>query len=81
MTQRLYTEMSADEQLQWVTEFGELTGKHMAIIIAIGKNPTKATADDMKVIQRVFALLAAWPFAVDFCMATIWSVPIACPYI
>lgn len=67
MTQRLYTEMSADEQLQWVTEFGELTGKHMAIIIAIGKNPTKATADDMKVIQRVFALLAAWPFAVDFC--------------
>lgn len=67
MTQRLYTEMSADEQLQWVTEFGELTGKHMAIIIAVGKNPTKATADDMKVIQRVFALLAAWPFAVDFC--------------
>ena len=67
MTQRLYTEMSADEQLQWVTEFGELTGKHMAIIIAIGKNPTKATADNMKVIQRVFALLAAWPFAVDFC--------------
>ena len=67
MTQRLYTEMSADEQLLWVTEFGELIGKHMAIIIAIGKNPTKATADDMKVIQRVFALLAAWPFAVDFC--------------
>lgn len=67
MTQRLYTEMSADEQLQWVTEFGELTGKHMAIIIAIGKNPTKATADNMKVIQRVFALLAAWPFAADFC--------------
>ena len=59
--------MSAEEQLQWVTEFGELMEQHEAMIIAVGKRQQTMTLEGAKAVQRVFALLAAWPFAQDFC--------------
>ena len=66
-TQRFYQDMSAEEQLQWVTEFGELMAQHEAMIIAVGKRQQTMTLEGAKAVQRVFALLAAWPFAQDFC--------------
>ena len=66
-TQKFYQDMSAEEQLQWVTEFGELMAQHEAMIIAVGKRQQTMTLEGAKAVQRVFALLAAWPFAQDFC--------------
>ena len=66
-TQKFYQDMSAKEQLQWVTEFGELMEQHEAMIIAVGKRQQTMTLESAKAVQRVFALLAAWPFAQDFC--------------
>lgn len=66
-TQKFYNDMSAEEQLQWVTEFGELMTQHEAMIIAVGKRQQTMTLEGAKAVQRVFALLAAWPFAQDFC--------------
>ena len=66
-TQKFYQDMSAEEQLQWVTEFGELMEQHEAMIIAVGKRQQTMTLEGAKAVQRVFALLAAWPFAQDFC--------------
>lgn len=59
--------MGAEEQAQWVTEFSEMIDRHEAMITAVAKNRQAITADDARAIQRVFALLAAWPFARDFC--------------
>jgi len=67
MTQRLYTEMNADEQLQWVTEFGEIMEQHGERLALLTKGKTTATTDDAAAIRRIFSLLAAWPFAQDFC--------------
>ena len=66
-TQRFYQDMSAEEQLQWVTEFGDLMAQHEKMIIAVGKRQQTMTLEGAKAVQRVFALLAAWPFAQDFC--------------
>lgn len=66
-TQKFYQDMSAEEQLQWVTEFGELMAQHEKMIIAVGKRQQTMTLEGAKAVQRVFALLAAWPFAQDFC--------------
>lgn len=67
MTQRLYTEMNADEQLQWVTEFGEIMEQHGERLALLTKGKATATTDDAAAIRRIFSLLAAWPFAQDFC--------------
>ena len=67
MTQRLYTEMNADEQLQWVTEFGEIMEQHGERLMLLTKGKATATTDDAAAIRRIFSLLAAWPFAADFC--------------
>lgn len=66
-TQRLYKDMTADEQLAWVTEFGNLMNKHEAMIIAVSKNKQTMTVADAKAVQRIFALLDAWSFAQEFC--------------
>ena len=66
-TQKFYNDMSAEEQLQWVTEFGELMAQHEKMIIAVGKRQQTMTLEGAKAVQRVFALLASWPFAQDFC--------------
>ncbi len=67
MTQRLYTEMNADEQLRWVTEFGEMMEQYGERLAPITKGKTTATSADAAAIRRIFTLLAAWPFAQDFC--------------
>lgn len=67
MTQRLYTEMSAEEQAQWVADFAQVMQQHGERLSLIVKGKATATADDSAAVRRIFSLLAAWPFAQDFC--------------
>ena len=68
MTQKLYTEMTAEEQLQWVTDFGELmSGGGERIVAQARSRQPQWTADDAQTVRRIVSLLAVWPFAQDFC--------------
>lgn len=67
MTQKLYTEMSAEEQAAWVQDFAQVMEQHGERIALLAKGKETATADDAGVVRQVFGLLAAWPFAQDFC--------------
>lgn len=67
MTQRLYTEMSADEQAQWVQDFAQVMEQCGERLALLTKGKATATTDDAAAIRRLFTLLAAWPFAQDFC--------------
>jgi len=69
--QRLYTEMNAEEQVAWVTEFAELSLRLQGVIEAAAKRRSLPTADAAGTavagIRRLFALLEAWGFAQEFC--------------
>ena len=67
MTQKLYTEMSAEEQAAWVANFAQVMEQHGERLALLAKGKETATADDAGVVRQVFGLLAAWPFAQDFC--------------
>ncbi len=67
MTQKLYTEMSAEEQAAWVQDFAQVMEQHGERLALLAKGKETATADDAGVVRQVFGLLAAWPFAQDFC--------------
>lgn len=67
MTQRLYTEMSADEQALWVQDFAQVMEQCGERLALLTKGKATATTDDAAAIRRIFSLLAAWPFAQDFC--------------
>ena len=67
MTQRLYTEMSAEEQALWVADFAQVMQQHGDRLSLLTKGKITATADDSAAIRRIFSLLSAWPFAQDFC--------------
>ena len=67
-TQRLYTEMSAEEQALWVQDFAQVMeqGGERLMLIARGKGGA-TTVDDATTVRRMFDLLGAWSFAQDFC--------------
>ena len=66
-TQKLYNEMTTEEQLRWVQDFSDVLNKSGERIRVLAKdNRTQWTADDHRMIHRLFALLGAWPFAQDF---------------
>ena len=71
MTNRLYKEMNAEEQVAWVTEFSELSLRLQGVIEAAAKRRSLPTADAAGTavagIRRLFALLEAWGFAQEFC--------------
>lgn len=73
MTNRLYKEMNAEEQVAWVTEFSELSLRLQGVIEAAAKRRSLPTADAAGTaaavagIRRLFALLGAWGFAQEFC--------------
>lgn len=67
MTQRLYTEMSADEQALWVQDFAQVMEQCGERLALLTKGKATATTDDAAAIRRIFSLLSAWPFAQDFC--------------
>lgn len=67
MTQKLYNEMTTEEQLRWVQDFSDVLNKSGERIRVLAKdNRAQWTADDHRMIHRLFALLGAWPFAQDF---------------
>lgn len=68
MTQKLYNEMTTEEQLRWVQDFSDVLNKSGERITQLAKdNRAVWTADDIRDAARIVALLGAWPFAQDFC--------------
>lgn len=68
MTQKLYQEMTAEEQLRWVSEFAEVLNKGGERIAVLAKDSRAVwTRDDQAMMQRLFGLLGAWPWAQSFC--------------
>ncbi len=66
-TQKLYNEMTVEEQLHWVQDFSDVLNKNGERIAQLAKdNRAVWTADDHRMMHRLFALLGAWPFAQDF---------------
>lgn len=66
MTQRFYTEMSAEEQSLWVQDFAQVMDQYGERLMLLAKGKVSATTDDASIIRKVFDLLSAWPFAQDF---------------
>jgi hypothetical protein len=64
---RLYHDMTAEEQLQWVTDFEALMqdGGGRIIDMARRRQPQWQPQDALTV-RRLVGMLAAWPFAQDF---------------
>ena len=68
MTQKLYQEMTAEEQLRWVSEFAEVLNKGGERIAVLAKDSRAVwTHDDQAMMQQLFGLLGAWPWAQGFC--------------
>jgi len=68
MTQKLYIEMTTEEQLRWVNEFAEVLNKGGERIAVLAKDSRAVwTRDDQAMMQRLFGLLGAWPWAQSFC--------------
>ena len=66
--QKLYNEMTAEEQLRWVQDFSDVLDKSGERIMQLAKDIRAPwTADDQRTVARIFTLLDAWPFAQDFC--------------
>ena len=67
-TQKFYQDMSAEEQLQWVQGFSEVLNKGGERIAVLAKDSRAVwTRDDQAMMQRLFGLLGAWPWAQGFC--------------
>ena len=63
MNQKLYTEMTADEQLHWMKQFTEFTNGRLERLLTIKGPWEKTDIDEMKAALK---LIGAWPFAQDF---------------
>ena len=64
---KMYAEMSVNEQMHWVTEFEQWMPDGR---IVSDKAAAKWTNEDNEVTERGLRLLAAWPFAQDYCEKT-----------
>lgn len=64
---RLYPDMTAEQQLQWVTDFEALMQDGGARIIDMARRrQPQWQPEDAQTVRRLVGLLAAWPFAQDF---------------
>lgn len=64
---RLYPDMTAEEQLQWVTDFEALMQDGGGRIVSEArKRQPQWQPEDAPTVRRLVGLLAAWPFAQDF---------------
>lgn len=63
MNQKLYTEMTAEEQLQWMKNFTEFVNGRLDRLVRLRTPWDKSGHDEMKVALN---LIGAWPFAQDF---------------
>ena len=64
---RLYPDMTAEEQLQWVTDFEALMQDGGGRIVSEARRrQPQWQPEDAQTVRRLVGLLAAWPFAQDF---------------
>jgi hypothetical protein len=64
---RLYHDMTAEEQLQWVTDFEALMQDGGGRIVSEArKRQPQWQPQDAPTVRRLVGMLAAWPFAQDF---------------
>lgn len=64
---RLYPDMTAEEQLQWVTDFEALMRDGGGRIIDMARRRQQQwQPEDALTVRRLVGMLAAWPFAQDF---------------
>ena len=60
--------MTADERLQWATQFGEyLKAEWPQLEVAARQKNVKWTLELQRTMERLIKLLMAWSFARDFC--------------
>ena len=65
---RLYPDMTAEEQLTWVTDFEALMKDGGDRIVAEArKRQPQWQQGDAQTVRRLVGMLAVWPFAQDFC--------------
>ena len=57
MIQKLYTDMSADEQLQWVTDFAQTMEQHGDRLMQLAKGKTAPTVQSVAVLSHATAPL------------------------
>jgi hypothetical protein len=67
MAQKFYPDMTTAEQVQWVNEFATIIEEHGNRISLFGKIKEPMQPDELPWVRSLFSLLAAWPFAADFC--------------
>jgi hypothetical protein len=64
---RLYPDMTAEEQLQWVTDFEALMQDGGGRIVSEARRrQPQWQPQDALTVRRLVGMLAAWPFAQDF---------------
>jgi len=64
---KTFTQMTADEQMQWAAAFGEYLKTQWPLLEPVAVNHgQQLTADHQSLINALFDLLDAWPFATDF---------------
>jgi len=64
---RLYTGMTAEERLRWVTDYTRLRDGAGGRIALLARGAARWTDDDRQAVKELFALLEAWPWAQGFC--------------
>ena len=63
MAQKLYTEMTADEQLQWIKSFTDFMNGRLDKLV---QKRIAWEQDDREEMKAALKLIAVWPFAIDF---------------
>ena len=64
---KTFTQMTADEQMQWAAAFGEYLKTQWPLLEPVAVNRgQQLTSDHQSLINALFDLLDVWPFATDF---------------
>ena len=67
MAQRLYPDMTTEEQMRWVNEFAQIIEEHDERIVSFSKGKEPMKSDELPWVRSLFGLLAEWSFSSDFC--------------
>ena len=65
-TTKLFREMTADEQLQWATEFGDFLKSDWPQLEPVASGNAQLTLPLQKTMASLLTMLMAWPFSRDF---------------
>ena len=65
-TTKLFREMTAEEQLQWATGFGEFLKSDWPLLEPVASGNAQLTLPLQKTMASLLTMLMAWPFSRDF---------------